>query len=138
MLRGLSALLLLMLMPASGAFAMDRLPESFVVYSNVCVHRETGDLLGTRIALLRFSDGAYVLVQSAEGELEAPDTIKLAEDPWKTSRLRFAMTGSQKIFHGTLSPGALSGNFDEAGLNSLGRPVKALPRSAEKFFPECR
>lgn len=133
----LKMLLLLILLPVCAA-AAEHLPDSFVVYSDVCVHRETGDFLGTRIALLRFADGADVLVQVGEGELGVPEVIKLTDDPWKTQRLRFAMTGSQKLFRGVLSPAAVSGNFDEAGLNSLGHRVTQLPRSAEKLFPECR
>jgi hypothetical protein len=137
MSRFLNVLLLSVSLPVCAA-AADRSPDNFVVYSNVCVHRETGDFLGTRIALLHFADGAYALVQTAEGELGAPDVIKLSDDPWKTSRLRFVATDSRKIFRGTLSPAALDGNFDEAGLNSSGHAVTRMPRSTEKFFPECR
>jgi hypothetical protein len=137
MARFLKVLLLLIFLPVC-APAAEHPSDSFVVYSNVCVHRETGDFLGTRIALLRFADGAYVLVQVGEGELSAPEVIKLTDDPWRTQRLRFALTGSPKVFRGTLSPAALSGNFDEAGLNAVGRPVTQLPRSTDRFFPECR
>jgi hypothetical protein len=139
MSRILTALLLILL-PVGGAVAVEWAPENLAVYSNVCVHRQTGDLLGTRIALLRFADATYVYVQIAEGELETPQVIKLSDDPWKTSHLQFVMMGdgAPRVFRGALSSNALSGNFEEAGLNTIGHPVTRLPRSTEKYFPECR
>ncbi|WP_063702459.1 hypothetical protein [Bradyrhizobium centrolobii] len=36
------------------------------VYSDICYHAEAGDLLGTRVVLLRLKGGDYVVYQIAE------------------------------------------------------------------------
>src|SRR5690348_27733 len=49
------------------------------LYSDACVHPESGDLLGARIGILRLNRGheVYFFYQEAAGEWEKPQVIEL-------------------------------------------------------------
>lgn len=112
--------------------------ESFAVYSDVCLHRETGDLLGTRIALMRFADATYVFVQIAEGQLEEPLVSEMSGDPARTGRLEFKLAdgGTPISFRGKISDGAVIGRFEPTALGRVFHLRRV--RMPETHFPECR
>lgn len=52
-------------------------PEHAPTYSNVCMHPESGDLLGLEISFVGGADGGYAVVQRYEGEATAPEVLKI-------------------------------------------------------------
>lgn len=58
---------------ATGAGA----PKQAPTYSNVCMHPESGDLLGLEISFVGGADGGYAVVQRYEGEATAPEVMKI-------------------------------------------------------------
>jgi hypothetical protein len=114
----------------------------FKFYSDVCLHRETGDLLGTRIGVMTLPDGIYIFFQEAEGQLEEPQTFKLARNALTGSKLSFSLTDSagQRTFVGTISEAAINGRFTDGGVGPKGNGRYDLKRVAlpESGFPECR
>ncbi|GEM_PF-768318 len=71
-----SILLLGALLPAAGLAAEDRRPPALTgTYSDVCVHPESGDLLGTELSFTRSGDVTYVLMQIYEGEAVPPELL---------------------------------------------------------------
>ncbi|WP_312253163.1 hypothetical protein [Stenotrophomonas sp.] len=52
-------------------------PNHAPTYSNVCMHPESGDLLGLEISFVGGVDGGYALVQRYEGEATAPEVMKI-------------------------------------------------------------
>jgi hypothetical protein len=83
------------------------------VYSSVCVHPESGDLLGARLVLLRFAEHDYAVFQLAQGQMGPTDT-SIAEVSDKL-KITFDATGADDkpvTFRGTLADATLSGKFD--------------------------
>ncbi|AWH32961.1 hypothetical protein [Stenotrophomonas sp. SAU14A_NAIMI4_8] len=52
-------------------------PKQPPTYSNVCMHPESGDLLGLEISFVGGADGGYAVVQRYEGEASAPEVMKI-------------------------------------------------------------
>ncbi|AWH21252.1 hypothetical protein [Stenotrophomonas sp. ZAC14D2_NAIMI4_6] len=52
-------------------------PKGAPTYSNVCMHPESGDLLGLEISFVGGADGGYAVVQRYEGEATAPEVMKI-------------------------------------------------------------
>ena len=46
-------------------------------YSNLCIHPDTGDLLGIELSFVSVAEGGYVLVQRYEGAPLAPELMKI-------------------------------------------------------------
>ena len=46
-------------------------------YSNLCIHPDTGDLLGIELSFVSEAEGGYVLVQRYEGGPIAPELMKI-------------------------------------------------------------
>lgn len=46
-------------------------------YSNVCMHPESGDLLGLEISFVGGANAGYAVVQRYEGEATAPEVMKI-------------------------------------------------------------
>lgn len=46
-------------------------------YSNLCIHPDTGDLLGIELSFVSEAEGGYVLVQRYEGGPLAPELMKI-------------------------------------------------------------
>ena len=115
----------------------------FTLYSDVCYHREGGDVLGTRIGILRLPEASYLYLQFAQGDFEAPQMIKLGPDDLKAGRLTFSAQiltkGRGSTFHGHITDLALTGAFDNAPGPS-GNGHLNLPRIAldKKGFPDCK
>ena len=79
---------------ARGAWAAD--DASFALYSNM--HPESGDVLGTRIALMRLADGTYAFYEESEGWPEKGEVVKLDPDLLKKSRLDFSIMEGGRSF----------------------------------------
>lgn len=133
------------------------------IYSSICVHPESADLLGIRIVILRFPAQDYVLFQMAEGELEQPQLYTAYFDPQSSGiefQVRFgssthvnrineesANSGGVQIatYRGAVTDETLTGQFD---YGSLDQPIgRALPQltdrplmrvdALEAEFPVC-
>lgn len=66
------------LLNATELAAEDLRPPTLTgTYSDVCVHPESGDLLGTELSFIRSGDVTYVLLQPYEGEAGVPELLKV-------------------------------------------------------------
>ena len=122
---------------ASGAPA-----PGFSLYSDVCYHRESGDILGTRIGILKLPEASYLYLQSAEGVFTSPRLVELGPDGLKGGQLTFTtqilLKGPQTTFHGRVTDTALTGSYD----NTLGADSRRLNlrriSPEKKGFPDCK
>jgi hypothetical protein len=116
--------------------------DSMTLYSDVCWHRDAGDLLGYRIATLRLPDATYVLFQAAEGQWTDPSIGKASADALRHGKLVFSvMDGGKPVsFRGAITEKTVTGRFD--GLYGLkGEPLTVhLSRvsASSKAAPNCR
>jgi hypothetical protein len=135
-------ILLLALYVAACDCAMAESNEDFVLYSDICAHSETGDLLGTRIGLINLFDSTYVFFQVAEGRLESPQVSKLSTGGLGKGKLSFpvSIAGKAKMFQGTVTNAAIIGNFDDQSFGPTGNSVFHLKRTSalDKTLPRCR
>ena len=100
-------------------------------YSAVCVHEETGDVIGVRVFVRAPGSRPRVVIQFAEGDLGAP----MAARSWiKAGRLYFALSAT------SLNP-AIAGEVRRASIR-LTEPyddVRTLwLRNDLHGFPVCR
>lgn len=79
------ATVLMTVLLVAGAGAAPATP--FTLYSDVCYHRESGDILGTRIGILRLPEGRYLYLQFAEGDFVAPQMIMLVPEDLQGGQL---------------------------------------------------
>jgi|SoiMethySBSTD1v2_1073268.scaffolds.fasta_scaffold43962_1 hypothetical protein len=112
------------------------------VYSDICIHSDSGDLLGARILVMRFREGDYVLFQMAEGVIEAPQIGKANIDS-KTGDIVFRIPESDKLvvtFRGKINDQALTGAFDNHWVSGSGEKIFRLPKliGRQQSFPTCR
>ncbi|WP_143271662.1 hypothetical protein [Bradyrhizobium mercantei] len=115
------------------------------VYSDVCYHPESGDLLGMRVVLLRLKEGDYVVHQLAEGQLGDPQIGAATVDPKKGDILfKVALEGSNgqvMTFRGKVTAQALTGNFDNSNWTNRkkGEKTLRLPRivGRQQSYPIC-
>jgi hypothetical protein len=105
-----SLILLAMSLAWSGPVSAATAPMVVRLYSDMCVHPESGDLLGTRIMLLDLNDGPYLIFQEAEGAMGMPEIVRLERGALEGKALNFAVGPKHSRFHGRLrivkSPGA--------------------------------
>ena len=114
----------------------------FTLYSDVCYHRESGDILGTRIGVLKLPEDIYLYLQFAEGEFSPPQLIKLGPNGLKAGQLAFSAQigakGPASSFRGHITDTALTGAFD----NTLPPEERRLSLRRispdKKGFPDCR
>jgi hypothetical protein len=117
--------------------------SEILVYSDVCIHADTGDLLGTRIVLLRFPEGDYVYFQLAEGVMLIPELTK-AETREDGMRIRFRAPGPKNklvTFDGQITDKKLTGTFEQEGWKNIsGDAMFNLPRVDIGYvgFPLCK
>jgi hypothetical protein len=112
-----------------------------LAYSDMCLHGESGDLIGDRVILLRFPDGDYVYVQSAEGEIQPPQLAQAIVSR-NNSDIAFRVSkpnGATGTFKGTITEEALTGAFENGWLDRAGKPIFRLPRiiSRQQNYPKC-
>jgi hypothetical protein len=114
--------------------------DGVLAYSDMCVHDESGDLIGDRIILLRFPDGDYVYVQSAEGEIQPPQVTKAIISRNDSDIIfRVSKPEGTGTFKGTITKEALTGKFENGWLNRLGSTLFRLPRivGRQHSYPKC-
>lgn len=133
MIRRLYCIGVLCLAPLPAlAQVSDSTPENELVsiYSDICLHEETGDLGGRRIFLIR-GDGRgyeyYVAVQWAEGGLGMPLLVPAFIQGGEI-RFRLEESGYVRNFIGQLTEEHLVGYFEEDGLDVDGEPSIKLSR----------
>ena len=112
------------------------------LYSDMCIHPESGDLLGTRIAVFDLGDASYVTFQEAEGVMGKPETVRLAPDDLRGSALSFVLEsgGKRERFQGAITEGSIAGKFDDGRAGPTLNPVFQLKRVSKivKGFAVCR
>lgn len=64
--------------------------DPVAAFSNLCVHSETGDVLGRRLVVMRFGHETYVVFQQGEGGLLDPEFTR-ADLNAKTGALSFGL-----------------------------------------------
>ncbi|WP_156179579.1 hypothetical protein [Bradyrhizobium sp. LTSPM299] len=118
--------------------------SGFAIYSDVCYHPAEGDLLGTRVVLLRLKDADYVVYQMAEGELGKPQIGTATVDPKKGDILFKVAAGDSNepvaTFRGKIAAQALTGSFDNSNwTNRKGEKTFRLPRivGRQQSYPVC-
>lgn len=96
--------------PALAATAKQK--EMVTIYSNVCYHEESGDLIGELMLILRQYGETYVVYQEAAGILTAPEPIK-AKIEGDRIEIEFpeASPGYVVTFSGKLTDKAITGRF---------------------------
>jgi len=113
--------------------------SAFTLYSDVCLHQESGDLLGTRLGLLRMVDDTYAFYQLAEGWPGEPQIVKLDEDQLKKSRIDFQASQDGKRFS---VQGRIAGNtivLTAGGLRDHDEKILRLKKVAlPERVPYCR
>jgi hypothetical protein len=133
-------ILLAMSLAWSGPVSAATAPMVVRLYSDMCVHPESGDLLGTRIMLLDLNDGPYLIFQEAEGAMGTPEIVRLERGALEGKALNFAVGPKHSRFHGTLTDREITGRFQDGRLGTAGKAGLRLKRVAkiEKGFPDCR
>ena len=134
----------LLILSSASCMARDE-PKYFIrLYSDICFHSESGDLLGTRIIVLRFRDGDYVYFQPAEGMPISPAATKASiADNATDFEFHIVEPNSPSVdFKGKLTDQFLTGRIeydDRAGKKWLGDPMQ-LPRidNPQDGFPNCK
>ena len=113
-----------------------------IVYSDVCTHADTGDLLGDRVVVLRFFEGDYVFFQTAQGAIQEP-LLGTATIDYKNNDIVFKVSASDKsvaTFKGKMDGKVLTGKFDNHWTNRSGGELLRLSRidAGQRDVPECR
>ena len=132
-----TALLLIIIAPVS--VSADSRRDVVAIYSDVCYHAESGDLLGDRVFLFKSQDRSYVVLQTAEGVFTPPN---LGEAIINGDRIRFELQQSSEpsiSFVGKITPEAITGSFRNGRTDRLGHQTFHLARqpAEEKPFPKC-
>ena len=137
-MRRITVLLSLYFLAITPVAAAD---DSFSLYSDACWHAQAGDLVGSRIGILRLSDAAYVFLQAAEGDWNAPSVGKLSAADLKQGKLVFAVSdgGKPVSFRGTVTEKTIAGQFN-GWFGNNGKPlVVQLSRTpaSKKGVSDC-
>jgi hypothetical protein len=136
--RTLSTTTLLTIIPQVCVSAETR-RDVVAIYSDVCQHAQSGDLLGDRVFLFKSQDRSYVVLQTAEGVFTPPN---LGEATINGDRIRFELKPPSEpaiIFVGKITPEAITSSFRNGRTDRLGRQTFHLARqpAEEKPFPKC-
>jgi hypothetical protein len=130
---------------ATAAYAASPGPEtdSVAVYSDICFHEESGDLLGDRFVLLRFPESAYVVVHEAIGEVQPAQFAKaiISKNNFDITFTLSTRGESPAIFNGKVTEKALTGAFQNGRKNNrTGSSTFSLPRIVghQKGYPDCK
>jgi hypothetical protein len=140
MVHRIAAMVLVGILTGSGMVSAAT-PAGFTLYSDACYHRESGDVLGTRIGILRLPEANYAYVQFAEGEFAPPQMVKLQVDAKGISfSAQILAKGPPSVFHGRLTDGALNGEFDDHLQDPSGKTMFVLRKVeiGKKGFPDCK
>ena len=132
------ALYLLLGIPAANA------AESLAVYSDVCINKDSGDLNGMRIAILRLGGTPYLLLQWARSDsFEEPEMKKISPDDINKGNVKFSTQYGKETtqFSGKITEKAIVGTFDNKFLmKDYGYKIIQLRRApaSQKRFGDCR
>ena len=120
----------------SGAALAASLPNSsaelVTIYSNLCMHSESGDVLGERLILI-WEDGTpqTVLFQTIAGW---PRQSELVSAEFDGDVLTFALSGADKAtFEGKITPKEVIGSFSDGRQSSFGGKVFHWVRSENSY-----
>ena len=110
--------------------------EMVTIYSNVCYHEESGDLIGELMLILRQYGDTYVVYQEASGILTAPQPIKAKVDGDRIDiELPTASPGYVVTFSGKLTDKAIIGRFS----NARDKVVRlARQPNVSRGAPDCK
>jgi hypothetical protein len=117
--------------------------DSVAVYSDICFHEESGDLLGDRFVLLRFPEAAYVVVHEAIGEVQPAQLAKaiISKNNSDITFTLFTSEGPPAVFKGKVTEKVLTGIFENGRKNNrTGSSMFSLPRivGRQKGYPDCK
>jgi|SRR5581483_10468744 len=141
MRRLLPFLVMIGLMPCGVAMGQSA-PPGFAFYSDVCYNSQGGDLLGTRIGVMKLRDAVYLFYQDAEGIFGEPQIIALPPHALAGGKLSFTIADfpDPSTFVGTISDRAIKVRLTNGGVGPKGTGVFNLKREAlpeEGRFPAC-
>lgn len=124
---------------ASDANAVTHAEEMVFIYSDICQHGETGDLLGDRVIIIRSEEQDYVVLQTAEGVAMPPS---LGEANIDGGKFKFFVTSYSEppiTFVGEISPTNITGTFSNGRTDRLGHQKFNLTRQPNKMVvpPRC-
>lgn len=115
--------------------------ELFSLYSDICYHKESGDVLGLRVGVLWLGPyEPFVFVQHGEGDM---GQARLAKLDRKGARISFTITedGKTHRFSGTISETEIVGRFPdisvEPGRNRTEHRLKRV-YDRQLGFASCR
>lgn len=95
-------------------------------YSNVCMHSDTGDLLGLELSFVSAAEGGYVLVQRYEGGPIAPELMKIKR---RGDLIVLVLGGSDSIAL-RKKGGGVRATYLDGQLSSLGTSDETLASSS--------
>jgi hypothetical protein len=108
--------------------------KTVAVYSNVCFHAQSGDILGERVFLFRVRDGFQVLFQEAIGEMQLPILEKALVSGDQIRVELHRRSEGPSIFVGSITPETITGSY----LNGDGRRITLTRQHEEENgFPNC-
>ena len=140
-MRHIIAVLALYLLPGIPLAAA---ADSLAVYSNVCINKDSGDLNGIRIVVLRLGDASYLAMQQASGiSFEEMDLKKISPDELSKGKISFPYEYQKRSapFSGTISEKAITGTFDDKSfMKDYGWKTIQLRRvsPSQKTYGDCR
>jgi hypothetical protein len=120
---------------SGGAIAKAPPRYGALVYSNLCVEPQSGDIGGTRITLLRLGDGDRVIYEYTEGAVAWPLFVARAKVDSRAGTISFEVRpeADTLTFEGKFTDSILVGAF-----SAKAEPVR-LPRIADlsRPMPKC-
>jgi len=110
------------------------------LYSNMCLHGESGDLLGTRLGFIHLADGNYAFYQEVEGWPNTTQMIKLEPEQFQKSRFSFRADTGDKVLRDV--EGRIVGGvalLSSGGMRDHNEKILRLKRvSFPEKVPACR
>ncbi len=124
------------LVASSAAIAKAPPRYGALVYSNLCVEPQSGDIGGTGITLLRLSDGDRVIYESTDGAVMWPIFAARAKADSRAGAISFELRPEADTltfagkFTETVPTGAFGGNAESVRLPriiNISRPLPNCP-----------
>jgi len=139
--RFLAAMPVALILMATHAVGSQPIGKGIFVYSTMCLHEETGDLLGERVTVARYPEGDFVWFQDPEGGRD-PGQVVNADIEKRGTRIEFtlALPNGPGQFTGRITADGLAGSFDRGFYNDKGRGDFKWPRvgSSQNGFAPCK
>ena len=118
--------------------------ENLAVYSDVCINKDSGDLNGMRVAVLRLGGMPYLVLQWASADtFEDTEIEKLSPDDLGKGKINFSYEYQKAptLFTGRITEKAIIGAFNNKSLmQDYGHKTIQLRRvpASQKRFGVCR